>query len=111
MSRFNKPCFALLALLLWNLSALAQQQTTNACALAAYKEYVQMKLALLQPQLQDVTRLMSYQAIIAGRRLQEQYCLRFAQCLFDINTSTGAAMFSSCLQDEVLDEYDAEPRK
>jgi hypothetical protein len=48
------------------------------------------------------------------RRLQEQYCLRFVECLYDPNiqslTLPYRAAFASCLKDEALEEYNAAPR-
>jgi hypothetical protein len=51
-----------------------------------------------------------------ARRLQEQYCQRFARCLFDPGGDDVAALsyasaFDSCLRDETLEHYDAVPRE
>jgi hypothetical protein len=56
----------------------------------------------------------SVETMITQRRLQEQYCLRFARCLYDPNNRSLAlpyrAAFDSCLQAEALEGYDAPPR-
>jgi hypothetical protein len=78
----------------------------DACAMAATKDYLNANLALL-----NQTPLMSIDGAIAQRRLEEQYCLRFAQCLMDgsplnqIAVLQYQATFSSCLRDETLEHY------
>ena len=86
----------------------------NECAVAATVDYNNANLALLQPGLQNPDLLMSVEREISKRRLQEQFCQRFAKCLIDPNNQSfdllyGAA-FHSCLRDEVLEEYDAVER-
>jgi len=91
----------------------AQEIAQNACATAAFNEYNKSNLGLLLQQ--GTAPLMSVETIIAKRRLQEQFCSRFARCLVgDPNNLSLAlpysAAFSSCLRDEVLEQYDAVPR-
>jgi hypothetical protein len=71
-----------------------------ACAVAAGKDYTRAILPLLQ------TQPMSVEATIAQRRLQEQYCLRFAQCLIIGSQVAQAELYSSCLRTQA----DAAPR-
>jgi hypothetical protein len=79
----------------------------GACGVAAMTEYLKANLALMQ----QGSPLMSVEAIIAQRRLQEQYCLRFVRCVVSDQTSLRyITAFDSCLRDEALEKYDAEPR-
>lgn len=77
-------------------SDLTQAQT--ACVLAAFQDYNNANIALGVKE--------SVESIIAQRRLEEQYCLRYAACVTsDVpkNSLSGlayAAEFSSCLSDE-----------
>jgi len=74
---------------------------------AAMTDYNKANLALMQ----QGTPLMSVEATIAQRRLQEQFCLRFVQCvLSDPSSLPFIAAFDSCLSDEALEKYDAMPR-
>ncbi len=81
--------------------AFAQKTSQNACAIAAFSDYNKANLALM---LQNMP-VMSIEATISQRRLQEQFCLRFVQCAVDPTNQTSAlwraTAFSSCLQDEV----------
>ena len=56
----------------------------------------------------------SVETMITQLRLQEQYCLRFARCLYDPNNQSLAllyrAAFDSCLQAEAPEGYAAPPR-
>jgi hypothetical protein len=56
----------------------AQDAAQTACAVAAFNSYNQANLALLQA----AQPLRSVESIVAQRRLQEQFCLRFARCAF-----------------------------
>jgi hypothetical protein len=89
----------------------------NDCATRAYQDYLKDQLALggdlSKP---DVTKLLSIETTLARRRLQERFCLQFANCLADSSqqgdaTSLRDTAFSSCLRDEALEEYDAVPRE
>jgi len=78
----------------------------QACGEAAMTEYIKANLALLQQ-----GAPMSVEATIAQRRLQEQFCLRFARCaITDESSLRFLGAFDSCLQDEALEKYDAVPR-
>lgn len=77
------------------------------CATAAFKDYNKSKLALLTQ-----APLMSVDTLLAQRRLEEQFCQRFAQCVFGQSPDQThelpyRAAFASCLEDESLEKYDA----
>jgi hypothetical protein len=82
--------------------ALAQESTQTACAMTAFNDYNKANLALMA----QSTPLMSVEATVAQRRLQEQYCLRVARCRVGDPTANRslalpyAAAFSSCLREE-----------
>jgi hypothetical protein len=86
------PCLA---------APLTAQQT--ACATAALYDYTRSNLALL-----SAAPLMSVESTIAQRRLQEQYCLRFAQCVIGganyQSPLVYAVEFSTCLRDEAAEQ-------
>jgi hypothetical protein len=80
----------------------------NACSVAAMTDYTKSNLALLQ----QGTPLMSVEALVAQRRLQEQFCMRFVSCVVrDPSSLRFMSAFDSCLKDESLEKYEAEPRK
>ena len=87
----------------------AQNKPDDDCGVAAFQDYNGQNLALLQ----EGTPLLSVEGVIAQRRLEEQFCLRFVQCALG-NMATDnlrfKSAFSSCLQDEALEKYDAVPR-
>jgi hypothetical protein len=85
----------------------AYQDEVKACGVAAMTDYNKANLALIQ----QGTPLMSVEATIAQRRLEEDFCLRFVRCVLTDQTSLQfIAAFDSCLSDEVLEKYDAVPR-
>jgi hypothetical protein len=79
-----------------------QEAAKTACAVAAFTEYNKANVALLL----SSGPLMSAQALIAQRRLVEQYCVRFAQCTVgDPATDKSRelpfrAAFSRCIREE-----------
>jgi hypothetical protein len=78
-----------------------KEQTEN-CATAAMTDYVKANDALVQ----QTATVMSVEATIAQRRLQEDYCLRFVRCsLSDQNSAIFRVQFDSCLKDEALEKY------
>jgi hypothetical protein len=82
---------------------------TTACLTSVFSGYNKLNLAIL---LQNGPT-MSVEATIAQRRLQEQYCLQVARCLAgdpSVRSIEYAVEFSSCLQDEALEKYEAVPR-
>jgi hypothetical protein len=82
----------------------------NACLVAALNDYNQANLALLTKS----ELLMTVETTIAQRRLQEQYCLRVAQCQLasmppQQTTVALDAAFSDCLRDEAMEKYELAP--
>ena len=71
-----------------------------ACLTVAVNNYTKANTALMLRS----TPIMSVEAIVAQRRLQEQYCLRVARCRVGDSTKgmaiPFAAAFSSCLDNE-----------
>jgi hypothetical protein len=92
----------------------ARERAQNQCAAAAFGDYNKATLALFQAQ--GTSALPSIEQIVTKRRLQEQYCLRFAKCTLTTNTIPQlvameySTSFDSCLRDEALEEYDAVTR-
>ena len=82
----------------------ANDKTQTACAAAALTEYTRATVALMQQ-----GPIMSVEATIAQRRLEEQYCLKSTRCLMGgepTSSTTGMAFaveFSKCLRDEALE--------
>ena len=86
----------------------SQKDEAQACGVAAITDYNKANLALLQ----QGKPLMSVEATIAQRRLEEEFCLRFIRCVLTDQTSLQfIAAFHSCLSDEALEKYDAVPRE
>ena len=84
----------------------SEKERTEDCATAVMTEYVKANDALLQ----ETATVMSVEATIAQRRLQEEYCLRFVRCsLDDQNSAIFRVQFDSCLKDEALEKYGAIP--
>jgi hypothetical protein len=86
----------------------ATQDST--CMVAALNDYNKANLALLTKS----ELLMTVETTIAQRRLQEQYCLRVAQCQLaslPLQNTTMAldAAFSTCLRDEAMEKYELVP--
>jgi hypothetical protein len=80
--------------------AAAADDPSAACAFAATMEFNKANIALL-----STNPLMSVDAQIAHRRLEEGYCLKYAHCLVD-NLKLAAAdialsgEFSACLREQ-----------
>jgi hypothetical protein len=101
----RKAYLPLLALLLTGPSV-AQDKQKNSCAEAAFREFIAQKVARSE----NAASPNSIESEIAERRLEEQFCLRFARCLVGEATSQLlnlqlATMFSACLRDEALEKY------
>jgi hypothetical protein len=89
-------------------AASAQSPDATACTAAAFADYNKANLRMVQQQ----PTLMPPDAVIAQRRLEEQYCLRYAQCIFGATPDQSHALsyraeFAGCLRDESLEKYDA----
>jgi hypothetical protein len=98
---------SMLALLTISSHAQGVRPEVQACGESAMNDYNKANVALLQ----QGTPLISIEATIAQRRLQEQFCLRFVRCAIADETSLRfIGAFGSCLQDEALEKYDAVPR-
>ena len=61
----------------------SKKEQTEDCATAAMTDYVKANDALVQ----QTATVMSVEATIAQRRLQEEYCLRFVRCSLDDQNS------------------------
>ena len=77
------------------------RQQQDACGFAAFTEYNNTNLALMQTYPAPMPPI----AVISQRRLQEQYCAKLAACIVgDPNNSTlllpYSAAFAECLRDE-----------
>src|SRR4029077_18594647 len=84
----------------------SKKEQTEACSTAAMTDYGKANDALAQ----QTATVMSVEATIAQRRLQEEYCLRFVRCsLDDQNSAIFRVQFDSCLKDEALEKYRAIP--
>jgi hypothetical protein len=96
------------------LSPTARDVAQNQCAGNAFASYLKAKVALGQQQ--GSQPLPSVDQVIEKRRLQEQFCFQFARCTLPEGTPEARALvletlFSDCLRDEALEEYDATPRE
>ena len=96
------------------LSPTARDVAQNQCAYGAFINYQKAQIALGQQQGSQPLR--SVDQVIARRRLQEQFCFQFARCTLPVGTPEARSLaletlFSTCLRDEVLEEYDATPRE
>ena len=93
------------------LSPTAQQIAQNECAKQAFTDYLKAGLVLSQKESAALSALQPTMEItIERRRLQEEFCLRFAGCVFPNRTSQSLALqyslaFESCLRDEVQEQY------
>jgi len=84
----------------------SKKEQTEDCSTAAMTDYGKANDALVQ----QTATVMSVEATIAQRRLQEEYCLRFVRCSFsDQNSAIFRVQFDSCLKDEALEKYGAIP--
>jgi hypothetical protein len=94
-------------------SPTARDLAQNQCTTLAYTNHLKAKIALDQQQ--GSAPIRSIDQVIAGRRLQEQFCLQVANCMVpeisaQARALTLASEFNACLRDEALEEYDAMPR-
>lgn len=75
------------------------------CLESALRDYTRTNLALLTQSFP----IMTVEAVIAQRRLQEGYCVRVAICRVGQPSTPAlaiayAAMFSACLRDEAAEQ-------
>jgi hypothetical protein len=88
--------------------------TQNACATAAFTEYVKESGALADREGKALSTLQpTVTFVIERRRLEENFCLQFASCLVS-NPATQTQLveysldFESCLRDETQQQYEDE---
>lgn len=107
---------AVLFVLVMMTAAHAQQQPPSGlsdeakmtCGVAAKADYIKEDLALMKQE----TPILSVEATIAHRRLEEQYCLRLTRCFLTDETSQQfKGAFQACIHDEDLEKHDAAPRE
>jgi len=96
-----------IVLVLSGLSASAGSDPATDCGAAALMEYQSRKIEILTPRNSDsaeemMKHVISIDGTIAIRRLEEGYCLKFAQCIRkpDDNALTLTLHFNSCIDDE-----------
>ena len=88
----------------------SRTEKQNACADAARLDYNKRLVALLERE-KPLPSITSVETILAIRRLEEDFCLRFTRCVLDDqNTVDFSVAFHICLKDEALEKYDAVPR-
>jgi hypothetical protein len=99
--------------------AAEENSPQNECAYNAVVQYTNSKLGLL-PQTSSPEQLpeqvLPVDRMLTERRLEEQFCLQFARCVFPDPTVASyarqlGATFSRCLEKEALEKYDAVPRE
>jgi hypothetical protein len=79
----------------------------SACGDAAISDF-RTRLAAMQ----EESPVLPVESMIAVRRLEEQFCLRFVRCTHsDPNTIQFRASFESCLHDEAMEKFEGEVRK
>ena len=99
----KKFVFASAFTLIVAISPLNAERIQNACTVAAAVEYNQASFVLRQAP----AELMTVEAMVSQRRLQEQYCLEYVKCILgEPETVRYQAAFSSCLREETLEQYD-----
>jgi hypothetical protein len=97
---------AVLAILLSNVAARADEPK-NACHEGAIADF-KRRLDLIQQQ----SPVLSVDATIAVRRLEEEFCVRFVRCTFNDRESVRfRANFESCLHDEAMEKFETDERK
>ena len=92
-------------------SALAADQE-NGCLVAAFTSYNSANVSLMA----SGGIPMTVEAQIAQRRLQEQYCVRVAECQNTALPKQQTTMvfdvaFANCLRDEAMEKYELTPSK
>ena len=91
---------------------LPEDASQNECVRAAFDEYKKRNVAILEQKLNNGPRA-TMEFTLQQRRIQEQFCLRFAKCLFpDWNNSTTALQasvaFEACLRNEASNPDESE---
>jgi hypothetical protein len=86
-------------------SAAAQDGTQQNCLADAFNNYNRENLAILQ----SAAPVLSVEAVIGQRRLEEKHCLQVAQCLVRDASNPAQLVpfeveFSKCLRDESVEK-------
>jgi hypothetical protein len=92
----------------------AQEQKQIECVQAALSNHVTGLQALQSKDKENFPFMLSVERTIANRRLQEQYCMQFTQCIFpteDVGSLNFGIAFGDCLEDEVRDQYELPPKE
>jgi len=97
-----------MAMLLFSTIAARGDEKESACRDATIADYNTRNLALMQ----QATPAMPFEATIAQRRLEEEFCLNLVRCaLTDQSSLQFRSAFDSCLRAEALKKYDAIERE
>jgi hypothetical protein len=97
-----------MALLLFSTIAARGDEKESACRDATIMDYNTATLALTQ----QGTPAMPFEATIAQRRLEEEFCSHLVRCvLTDPSSLQFRSAFDSCLRNESLKKYDAIERE
>ena len=95
-------------ILLFSTIAARGDEKESACKDATIMDYDKANLALMQ----QGTPVMPFEATIAQRRLEEEFCLHLVRCAFtDPSSLQFRSAFDSCLRNEALKKYDAVERE
>ena len=91
------------------------KKAQNECVASVFAIYNQATLALLAEQAK-ISPIATSEFLIARRRLQENYCAKFARCAVPTQPTQVTAMeysmaFGSCLRDETREQYDLKPEE
>ena len=97
-------------------TALAQDQTdaVKDCLTNVMTDFVKQKAAKIT---QDVKQRLSVENMLAVRRAEEQYCLRYVECQRPLLPKNEllpmmlGSLFSGCLKDEAVETYDLQEQK
>lgn len=100
--------FVLIGLLLVMTRATVAQDASSSCVGAAYSSFAKANMAILR----EGTPLMSVDATVEQRRLEENYCMKVASCTVGdaVDSIPYRGAFSACLRDLAMEKYDAAPR-
>jgi hypothetical protein len=97
-----------MAMLLFSTIAARGDEKESACRDATITDYNTANLALMQ----KGTPAMPFEATIAQRRLEEEFCSYLVRCaLTDPSSLQFKSAFDSCLRNEALKKYDAVERE
>jgi hypothetical protein len=100
--------FVLTGLLSFMTCTAVAQDVSSSCVGAAYSSFAKANTAILRAG----TPLMSVDAVVEQRRLEENYCMNVARCTVAnaVDSIPYRGAFSACLRDMAMEKYDAAPR-